>query len=272
MSVFYTAGYEAGTPLPLTHARILWNPLLATVASSGAAAGHPANRVVVPDTSTWWLSTTGAATRTLTLDFGALRSVDAVGLAGHNLGGQALLIEGATNVGLTTWTTLADLDLLDDSTILALVASGNYYGIRLTATVVNTAEATKISVVYAGSALVMPVRGYNDLGPIDLGMEVGINTYRTETGQIAGRFVDYAGLMGNLSFTHLPEPWVRATLIPFLKSAITTPFFVATRPSGYPDDCAYAWTTENVIPQRMRLKNYMSIQMKVHAHAPVSLF
>ena len=133
-------------------------------------------------------------------------------------------------------------------------------------------EATKISVVYAGAALVMPVRGYNDLGPIDLGMEVGINTYRTETGQIAGRFVDYAGLMGNLSFNHLPKPWVRSTLIPLLKKVITTPFFVATRPSGYPDDCAYAWTTENVIPQRMRLKNYMSVQMKVHAHAPVSLF
>lgn len=272
MSVFYSAGYEAGSPLPMTHARILWASWEATATSSGAADGHPANRVLVPDTSTWWASTTGGASRTLTLDFGASRAIDAVGIARHNLGGQAVLIEGAADVGLSTWVTLADLDPADDSTLLALFASGNYYGIRITITVVDTAEASEIGVVYAGSALVMPVRGYGDLGPVDLGMDVQVSSYRTESGQLAGRFVEYTGLTSSLAFTHLPETWVRSSLLPFIKSAITTPFFVATRPSAYPTDCAFAWTTRNVIPQRMKMKNFMSVQMEINAHAPVTLF
>lgn len=270
MSVHYTAGYASAAPLSMDHSRILWSPWVATPSSNGDAVGHPVSRVVVPDTSTWWETT--VAVPVLTLAFGALRSVEAVGLAGHNLTGRTVLIEGATNVGLTTWTSLITVNPTDDSTILALFAAGNYYGIRITITGGGLGILTRIAVAYTGTVLTMPTRGYNDLGPVDLGMDVSINTYRTETGQIAGRFISYTGLMGNLSYTHLPEPWVRSTLLPFLKSAITIPFFIATRPAGYPKDCAYAWTTDNVIPQRMRLKNYMSIQMKVNAHAPASLF
>lgn len=273
MSVSYSAGYESGSAYPMTHPRILWNALAATVTSSGEADGHPADRVIIPDTSTWWESTTGATTRTLTLDLGAAHTVDAIGIARHNLGGQAVLIEGATDLALTTWVTLADLDPADDSTLLALVTPGaSKYGIRISVTVVDDEVATEIGVVYAGQALVMPVRGYQALGPIDLGMEVGISSYRTESGQLAGRFIEYAGLSGNLMFTHLPEPWVRSSLLPFIKEAITTPFFIATRPQGYADDCAFAWTMGNVIPRRMGLKNFMSVQMEVNAHAPVSLF
>lgn len=273
MSVYFTAGYEAATALPLAHPRILWRSWsVDTIVSSGDAEGHPADRVVVPDTSTWWQSTTGDLERTLTLDFGVLRLVDAVGLGRHNCGGQEVLIEGATDAGLTTWTTLDTLEPEDDSSILALVTPDSYYGIRITITVGDADVATEIGVVYAGVALVIPVRGYGDLGPIDLGMDVDVNTYRTETGQLAGRFVDYTGLRGSILFTHLTEAWVRVSLIPFLKFAITKPFFIATRPSAYPTDCAFAWTTKNVIPQRMKMKTYMSVQMEVHAHAPSSLF
>lgn len=273
MSVFYEPGYESGSAYPMTHPRILWNPLEATATSSGAADGHPVDRVLVPDTSTWWQSTTGAAGRTVTLDFGSTpRTVDAIGIAGHNIGGDALLIEGATDDALTTWETLADLDPADDSTILSLVESGSYYGIRITITTLTTSKASKISVLYAGQALVMPVRGYVNLGPIDLGMDVEITSYRTESGQLAGRFIEYTGLRGSLTFTHLPEGWVRSTLMPFLKKSILTPFFIANRPQGYAADCAFAWSAKNVIPQRMGMKNFMSVKMDVDAHAPVSLF
>lgn len=273
MSVTYTAGYAAASAFSMDHARILWDALAFTaITSSGAADGHPADRVAVPDTSTWWESTVGSTARTLTMNFGALRAVDSVGIAGHNLGGDTIVIQGATNVGLTTWTTLATLTPSDDSSLLALFASANIYGIRFNITAASAAISTIISSVYAGVSLVMPVRGYGDLGPIDLGMEVGITSYRSETGQLAGRFVEYTGLTGNLMFTHLREPWVRSSLIPFIKRAITRPFFIATRPASYPTDCAYAWTVKNVIPQRMKMKNFMSVQMEVHAHAPNSLF
>lgn len=242
-----------------------------SVQASSSLTGRNLNRLGVPDTSTFG-TVEGTGVRSFLLSFDAARLVDAVGIAGHNLGGFQVRIWGYTDAGLTTSVLLTSVVPEDDSTILALFAVQSLHGIRIDVDGLVFPGPTKISVVYAGSALVVPVRGYNDLGPIDLGMEVGINTYRTETGQIAGRFVDYAGLSGNLTFTHLPEPWVRSTLLPFLKKAVTTPFFVATRPDGYPEDCAYAWTTENVIPQRMRLKNYMSVSMKVHAHAPVSLF
>ncbi len=273
MSVHYTSGYVAASPLPMTHARILWEALtVEAVTSSGEADGHPADRVIVPDTSTWWLSTTGDAERTITLDFGALRDVDAVGIAGHNCGGQAVLIEGATDVGLTTWETFDGIAPQDDSTILSLGGPAEYYGIRITVDVLDVDVATKISVIYAGVALVMPVRGYGDLGPIDLGMDVDINTHRTESGQLAGRFINFTGARGSLLWTHLTEAWVRLTLLPFLKTAIRLPFFIATRPSAYPTDCAFAWTIKNVIPQRMKMKTYMSVQMEVHAHVPSTLF
>lgn len=272
MSVTYTAGYAAASPQPMTHARILWKSWAFTATSSGAATDHPADRVGVPDTASWWLSTTGAADRTLTLSFGALQTVDAVGLAGHNLGGDTVLLEGATNAGLTTWVTLATLTPVDDSSLLSLFASQNLYGVRIKTTVSDVDTATKISVAYVGQALAMPVPGYRSLGPVDLNMEVGINTYRTENGQLAGRFVQFVGLRGQLVFEHLAEAWVRSTFMTVLKGMVTKPFFLACRPSGYADDCSFAWTTKNVLPERSGPKTYMKVQMEVNAHAPSSLF
>lgn len=272
MSVTYTAGYASASPQPMTHARILWTSWGFTASSSGAAEDFPADRVASPDTASWWQSTTGSASRTLTLAFGALRAVDAVGLAGHNLGGSTVVVQGATNVGLTTWVTLATLNPANDSTLLALFASQNLYAVRLqvTAPVVDT--ATRISVAYAGQALAMPVPGYTNLGPVDLNMDVGLTTYRSENGQLAGRFIEYTGLRGKFLFDHLLESWVRSTFMTVLKRMITRPFFIACRPSGYPDDCSFAWTTKNVIPERTGRKNFMRVQMEVNAHAPSSLF
>jgi len=273
MGVRYTAGYAAAAEYPLNHPRILWDPVaVSAVTSSGAAAGQPADRVLTPETSTWWESTVGGAVRTLTLDFGAAKAVDAVGVAGHNFGGDLILVEAATNIGLTTWTALDTFTPTDDSTLLLLVSPGAYFGLRFTITVPNTALATQVAAIYAGQALTLPVRGYGDVLPIDLGMATEVTNYRSETGQFLGRFVEFAGLQGKFMYTHLPEQWVRQYLVPFLKRALTKPFFIANRPQGYASEAAYAWTRGNVIPQRMKLKDFMSVMLEVDAHAPVTLF
>jgi hypothetical protein len=208
----------------------------------------------------------------LTIDFGEARAVDAVGLAGHNLGGSVVTIGGATDPGLTTWVELTEVTPTDDATLLALFSAQTLYAVRIEVVPAVEVVATKISVAYAGQALAMPVPGYRSLGPVDLGMDVITNTYRTENGQLAGRFIHYTGLRGSVVFSHLPESWVRQVLMPVIKEMIRKPFFLANRPSGYPDDCSFAWTSQVVIPTRSGPKSYMQVQMEVNAHAPSSLF
>lgn len=242
-----------------------------TAAAAAAVVATGMDRISIPDTSTWG-ALAGSGERIFRFDFTAAKVVDGLGIAGHNLGGQPLIIEGATSGINSGWVQLAALTPANDSTLMVLFDRLSLFGVRVRVSTFKVSTPSKISSAYIGQALEMPVPGYSNLGPVDLNLEVGMTTYRTETGQLAGRFVQYEGLKGSMMFSDLREDWVRTTLMPVLRKMVTKPFFLACRPSGYPDDCSYAWTMKNIVPERMGRKNYMRIQAEVNAHVPSSLF
>lgn len=243
---------------PLTHARVLWQALPGTVSATSAAGGYPAERAAEVDTASWWQPAAAPAGWIITYD--AAQTVDAVGIAAHELAGVKVYI-AALLAGV--WQNLATLTPVDNGAILVLLPQVETTSIRVWIDVV-----APIGVIYTGRALAMPVPEYTALPMLDLCRQATLTSYVSEGGQLLARFVQRQGRAGTCAWNHLPEDWYRAAFDPFARAALTEPFFLAARPEGYPEDCVYGWVDAPIVPARMGVKNFLSVSFEVQAHAP----
>lgn len=258
--IYFTNEYAsdaAAAGLPMTHARILWDNLPGTITASSEAEGRAAERAGQIDTASWWEPT--SAPGWWQIDFGSAKPVDAVGIAAHELDGAAVLIE--VKVG-GSWVEAIEIEPSTRAAIMTLTREKNATAIRVTSD-----KVAKIGVIYAGKALAMPRAGYSSLGMVDLGRDATLTSYVSEGGQLLKRSIQRSGLSAECSWDHLPEDWYRQTFDPFALRARTEPFFLASRPSDYPRDCAYCWVDAPIVPSRMGIKNFLSAGFTVKAHA-----
>jgi len=254
MSTFWTAGYAAAYPEPMSHSRILYASLSGTITASSEVEGFEAVLAGTPQTYSFWRPIEAPAS--WEIDFGVDQTVDCVGIAAHELSGQAL--------GVDTWDGLAwvpqlDVEPQDGGAIVLLFAPVVTQKVRVR---VDGLEAA-IGVIYVGQALRMQRKEYLNLGQIDLKRQTEFEVNVSQGGQWLGRSIARIGLRASYTWTLLTDAWYLANMEAFSLSARELPFFLAARPLDYPAETVFAWVEADIQPQRMGVRDMCSVTIDV---------
>lgn len=287
--IYWTDSYEVATAYPMSHARILWDNRLAdaTFAADSEAEGFEAINARAADTASWWMPDS-AGGGVLTMTFAAETTIDCIGIAAHSLGSDGATISVEVEVG-GSWIaypnafsgvlTIGDAIVIDGSGAAYVIYEGQtisppddealmilFAPVAATAVRITLSASARIGVVYAGTALVMPQMVYGEATPLNVTLATEYQTNQSQTGQFLGRSIVANSRPVSVTWTHLREAWVRETLLPFILAARRGPFFAALRPQTQPEDVGYVWTGSDIRPERMKLRDFMQVQISGTAH------
>lgn len=246
--------------IPLSHSRIGIDNIVrtGTVSASSAQSGFPASAAKNPLTYEFWRPSSLPAT--WTVDAGAPVSINYCGIAAHTIGssGAALTVQYSTDN--STWVSVLGENQSDDSPMMFLFTpvTARYWRISITGSVIPS-----VGVVYFGSALEMQRPCFANISPINFNRTTVIRPNRSENGQWIGRSVVRQGVSTSVSFRHLDYDWYRDNFDPFVKLAIKYPFFFAWRPDNYQDAVGYVWTTADIAPQTMGIRDLLQVSFEM---------
>lgn len=217
--------------------RICFDKHTSTVSTTSSASGYNPDWML--DGETWSVWRAGSTTQTITLSF-STQTTSYAALAAHNLGSI-----GASVTCQVGGVTVGSISPTDDSAILFLFSSRSASQIQF----VITGGTAEIAVAQAGDALEMPQLSVFTGLPISESKQVRYRHQQSVTGDVLGRAVEGADLRFDMTVQNLPETFRAATGDITWKGFINHvdnvgPFFIAAKPSSYPDDVAYARATE----------------------------
>jgi len=248
-------------PFPLNHARIGYQSFLpdAELTPSSAAAGFPAEAVVNGLTYDQWRPEELPAT--LTTDLVTARDCDYLGIAAHNFAtiGAVVDIEYSTDGG-ATYTLLESMSPEDNTPIMLIfnTVTARYWRMSITA----PSGTAQIGAVNLGQALVMQRPIYGGHTPITMSRRTEYQNNISDSGQWLGRTIVRKGVGTSFAWKHLTAGWCREYFTPFVKACRTTPFFIAWYPSKFPREVGYCWTSGDISPSNMGIRDYMSVTLK----------
>jgi len=217
--------------------RICFDKHTSTVGVTSSASGYNPDWML--DGETWSLWRAGSTTQTITLSF-STQTTSYAALAAHNLGSI-----GASVTCQVGGVTVGSVSPTDDSAILFLFSSRSASQVQF----IITGGTAEIAVAQAGDALEMPQLSVFTGLPISESKQVRYRHQQSITGDVLGRAVEGADLRFDMTVQNLPETFRAATGDITWKGFINHvdnvgPFFIAAKPSSYPDDVAYARATE----------------------------
>lgn len=277
---FYPAESPSGFEQPLSHTHIGHDNILESGNFFGSTeqAGFEASALENPFTYEFWKPTAFPATITAQLSESKL--VNYVGIAGHNLSGCLVEVQYSLDGG-SNWENASEFSVLEDKPLMVVFSEifARDWRVRLTgystfptasldfaqqvfkAASVSASDTggARISVLYLGQVLAMDRPIYAGITPPNLSRRTQYRTQISEGGQWLGRSIVRNGVNVNISIQHLPAAWYRNKFDPFAIAARTKPFFVLWRPYGYADEAAFAFTSSDISPQNMGVRDYLSV-------------
>lgn len=264
MSVVISPSLALSATAPLTHPRIMWDDWCrrGTVAASGSAAGFPFANATDYLTYDFWRP--NALPAWIDVEISTSEIFDCVLIGAHTLGTAGATVKVQYHDG-ADWADVPGAELLPatDRVIMFLFAPVVTDRARI---VVTGSTVPSIGVVMFGEALVMQRPFYGGHTPVNFGRVTDIRPNRSEGGQWLGRSIRRAGVATDISFRHLTAPWMREKFEPFMLAARTYPFGFAWRPQQWPDEVALVWTGEDIRPQNMGIRDFMSVDFSVEGH------
>lgn len=236
----------------LNYPRILYQNHLDGLAASaitvsGETTNGPRDAILTPDTAEYWQPPTLPAW--ILVDLGIARSIDAVGLAGHDFGSRqtSITVEVGGDPTFAS-SALFGYQLIpgDDGAILMMdsIRTGRYLRISLAGSV-----APKLAVVYAGQALAMERMLASPYKPIDLARRTTLKRAVSRGGQYLGQTIRRNGVASSASFRNLSASFIRQSFDAFAKAARSKPYFFAWNPLSFPTESGYVWTIDDIVPQ-----------------------
>lgn len=255
-----TSGYTVGSNEPLSHARILWQPITGTVTADGTGGALAANDF----TAQRW--DCGTLPANWTLVTAANASVDTVFIAAHNLGstGSTVIVQTAATVG-GAFTTRATIVPTDNSAIAVMINSaGVPYVIReIRVQITGASPDAQIGIIRAGVALQMQQPVFGGVRPIGLTRMVETRHSMSETGQWIGRTIQRQASSTEMNWTHLRAAWYRTNFAPFALALPQTPFGLIQNPALMPESVAWVWTDQVPSPANMGVRDFMEVSLPV---------
>jgi hypothetical protein len=229
----------------------------ANITVNSEAAAGPKDAPLRPSTYDYWLPT--AVPATWVLDLGSAKPVNYIGIAAHTLGSSASdLFLSWSNDNITFIEYADQIFPTDDTPILALFPTRTARYVRIR---VGTNPA-RIGVIHVGNILAMPRTIYGGHTPISLSRETVLTQTLSRGGAFLGQTYRRNGLRTSSSFKLLSAAWYRANFDPFVKEARKYPYFIGWRPSEFPAELAYGWTTDDIKPVNMGKRDYMQVSFE----------
>lgn len=244
-------------PFPLSHARIGYKSILTenNVTASSQAAGFPASSLSNPLTYEQWRPEDSTAT--VTVDYGETVDADYLGIGGgHNLSNVAATVQIEWSTDGNSWTLLKELKPGTNRPIMLLfdTITARYWRVTFIAD-----SPVQIGTMYIGEALAMERPIYGGVTPITMARQTEYANNQSETNQFLGRSVIREGVSFSLTWQHLTARWYRDNFEPFVIAARERPFFIAWRPSRFPEEISFCWTTDDIVPTNMGVRDFMEV-------------
>lgn len=254
MGVEITAGLLAagGIEQSLRKPRIGYENLLferpvSSFSATSSAPGYPADAVSRPDTAERWRGE--SSSDTLTINLGATRSFNYIGIAAHTLGseGASVTVQGE------------QITPADNRPILLLMEDRSDYQINLNI----SGGPASIGVVYVGRVLEVMRPVYGGHTPGALSRETTLKRSLSRGGQFLGQQIRRKGTSSGLDLANLSPEWYRDRFDPFVEHARRFPFFLAWRPTRFPDEVMYAWAPDDIKPSNSGTRDLMEVSFSV---------
>ena len=240
----------------LKYPRIGYKTTSATVQGTNTKSGYIAEATQNDFTYERWKSD-GAGS--LIYDMGTLTEIDYISIGAHTLGG--INTEISTSVDGEDYDSISEFVASSNNAIMMLFETRTIRYIKI-----EIGDEAEIGIVFFGKVLVMPRTIYGGHTPITLGRATEKNVYMSEEGEFLGTRIVRKGFKSTYNFTNLKASWIRSTFDDFIKHAITKPFFIAWRPSSFPDEVVYGWSDADIIPVNSGTKDYMSVDFTVRGY------
>ena len=243
--------------LPLNYARIGYENILTS--STATVDPDESLNVLTPSTYDKWRPDADA---TLTAN-GDESVCNYVGIAAHNLG-----TSGATVVISTVL-----------NGVQTVIFSGQYDNDRAKFIRFNDAPCdgvtvqvtgganVEIGVIFLGKELEMMRPLYAGHNPVYLSSTDKYSPQMSDGGQFLGKILIRQGYATQASFKHLTYEWYKENFQPFVESSKSRPYFWAWNLLEHPDDIVYGWTNANITPSLMGIRNWLSVDFAIEAHA-----
>lgn len=269
---------------PLRFSRIGYDNFVAvdTVTVSSDLADFPGESLETSFTYDLWKPNVVPAT--ITVDAGKQVTADYVGLGAHSLSGCEVTISYSTDG--ESYTVLREAVMITDRAAMFLFepVTGRFWRVEILGWATEpTLEADflaqeyslgdytdpgdlHLGVLFIGESLQMQRSMYGGHSPSTLSRQTEVRPIRSEGGQFLGRSTVRRGYRTSYTWEHLEAVWYRDNFDPFVESAREQPFFVAWRPEGFADEVIYGWTTGDIQPSNMGLRDFMSVTVNVEGH------
>jgi hypothetical protein len=240
---------------PLTHARIGYQTFLTRFNVTGTAslAGFPIENIANP--ATYERYRPSATTAVINVDAESAREADYVAIQSNGVTG--ILVEYSTDN--STFIEVGEAITSNDTSMFLFPATiARYWRITLTG---DNMQIVKVNI---GKALAMQRAIYGGHAPITLNRVTSVRPNLSEGGQFLGSTAKRQGLTTSFEWSNLTPDWYRANFDPFaayLPQA--NPFFIAWRPSSYPNEIAYCLAKADPQPSNTGTRDLMQVSLSV---------
>ena len=230
--------------------------------SSGDAAGFPVETLANPLTAERWKATT--ADSEILIDAGAPVKADYIGMASHNFATQNATLTIEYSNDAASWNLITSHFSADNKPIMVIFneIESQYWRISISAD-----SPVFLGVLYIGQLLLMERGIYGGHTPITMGRNTRRIQNKTEGGQFAGISIIREGVSTSINFQHMDANWYRANFEPFVIAARGKPFFWAWRNQEFPAEVGYVWTTGDIRPSNMGIRNLMQVEFSVEGYS-----
>lgn len=265
MIVISSSVVLAATPdsVDARNPRIGWHNLVAAdnVTADEEANDEPVVNIANPATYLRWRGTT-TAQQSVQVTLPLAQDVNYFAIAKHNLGSSGATLAFQSSTDGSAWTdAISPLVLSSDNVVIYEFDTVFASFFRLLIT--PGSEPPAIAVLYIGQTLVLQRRIYVGHTPFPFGRKSTVSNGRSESGEFLGRTLRRQFLESSVDMQNITPSWYREHMEPFVQAATTRPFFWSWRPSSYPDECGYAWLSDDVKTSNMRPNGMMQFSFQM---------
>jgi hypothetical protein len=245
--VSYTANTVGTTtpPFPLNHARILYANLLNGSGVTATGGSQNPEYALIPNTFQAW-SFTSSTAGTITITLPSSQNIDTICIGAHNLKGETIQVQYDANL-TDPFTTFAPSKTVttNDAIMFHIATAVSARRVRITVSG-NGGSNHKVGFISAGVALQMPRPFFSGHNPMNQNKKHRYFDAYTESGNMVGRAKRSVMLEGDFQWNNIPDAWYRTYMPAFIESATRLPYFIAWNLLQYEDDCAMAFTDEDI--------------------------